>query len=42
MVKPQWKVAIDFKWIRDKEDVVALNIKDRNSDANLELQTYTF
>lgn len=37
MVKPQWKAAIDFKWIRDNKDSVALNIKNRNSNANLEL-----
>lgn len=37
MVKPQWKAAIDFKWIRDNKDAVALNIKNRNSNANLEL-----
>lgn len=37
VVKPQWKAAIDFKWIRDNKDAVALNIKNRNSNANLEL-----
>ncbi|KAL5558929.1 hypothetical protein UlMin_035140 [Ulmus minor] len=36
-VKPQWKAAIDFKWIRDNKDAVANNIKNRNSNANLEL-----
>ena len=36
-VKPQWKAAIDFKWIRDNKDAVAANIKKRNSNANLEL-----
>lgn len=35
--KPQWKAAIDFKWIRDNKEAVAANIKDRNSNANLEL-----
>ncbi|XP_068650991.1 serine--tRNA ligase, chloroplastic/mitochondrial isoform X2 [Aristolochia californica] len=35
--KTQWKAAIDFKWIRDNKDVVAVNIKNRNSDADLEL-----
>ncbi|KAI4337669.1 hypothetical protein L6164_016054 [Bauhinia variegata] len=35
--KPQWKAAIDFKWIRDNEEAVAANIKNRNSNANLEL-----
>ncbi|KAJ4762011.1 Serine--tRNA ligase [Rhynchospora pubera] len=34
---PQWKAAIDFKWIRDNKDVVAANITNRNSNANLEL-----
>ncbi|KAJ3675252.1 hypothetical protein LUZ60_004294 [Juncus effusus] len=34
---PQWKAAIDFKWIRDNKDLVAANIKNRNSIANLEL-----
>ncbi|KAK6775633.1 hypothetical protein RDI58_026634 [Solanum bulbocastanum] len=28
VVKPQWKAAIDFKWIRDNESV-AVNIKNR-------------
>ncbi|WOL18511.1 hypothetical protein Cni_G27308 [Canna indica] len=36
-VKPQWKAAIDFKWIRDNKDVVASNIRNRNSNANLDL-----
>lgn len=36
-VKPQWKAAIDFKWIRENKDDVAANIKKRNSNANLEL-----
>uniref|UniRef100_A0A1D1Z6G4 serine--tRNA ligase n=1 Tax=Anthurium amnicola TaxID=1678845 RepID=A0A1D1Z6G4_9ARAE len=35
--KPRWKAAIDFKWIRDNKDVVAANIKNRNSGADLEL-----
>ncbi|PON70040.1 Serine-tRNA ligase, type [Trema orientale] len=37
VVKPQWKAAIDFKWIRDNKDAVAVNIRNRNSNANLEL-----
>lgn len=37
MKPPQWKAAIDFKWIRDNKDAVAVNIKNRNSTANLEL-----
>jgi seryl-tRNA synthetase len=36
-VRPQWKAAIDFKWIRDNRDAVADNIRSRNSAANLEL-----
>ncbi|XP_023904858.1 serine--tRNA ligase, chloroplastic/mitochondrial isoform X1 [Quercus suber] len=41
-VKPQWKAAIDFKWIRENKEAVALNIEKRNSNANLEtvLQLY--
>ncbi|XP_010916662.1 serine--tRNA ligase, chloroplastic/mitochondrial isoform X1 [Elaeis guineensis] len=35
--KPQWRAAIDFKWIRDNKDVVAANVKNRNSSADLEL-----
>ncbi|GJN25671.1 hypothetical protein PR202_gb13529 [Eleusine coracana subsp. coracana] len=35
--KPQWKAAIDFKWIRDNRDAVAANIQNRNSAANLDL-----
>lgn len=37
VLKPQWKAAIDFKWIRDNKDAVAANIRNRNSNANLEL-----
>ncbi|KAK8642758.1 hypothetical protein V6N13_012090 [Hibiscus sabdariffa] len=37
VVKPQWKAAIDFKWIRDNKEAVAANIKNRNSNANLEI-----
>lgn len=37
VLKPQWKAAIDFKWIRDNQVDVALNIKNRNSNANLNL-----
>ncbi|KAL2893721.1 Serine--tRNA ligase chloroplastic/mitochondrial [Bienertia sinuspersici] len=36
-LKNQWKAAIDFKWIRDNKDAVAVNIKNRKSIANLEL-----
>ncbi|XP_050376528.1 serine--tRNA ligase, chloroplastic/mitochondrial isoform X1 [Argentina anserina] len=36
-VKPRWKAAIDFKWIRENQVAVAANIKKRNSNANLEL-----
>ncbi|KAI3455243.1 hypothetical protein Pfo_011906 [Paulownia fortunei] len=34
---PQWKAAIDFKWIRDNKEAVAANIKNRSSNANLDL-----
>ncbi|GAV83257.1 tRNA-synt_2b domain-containing protein/Seryl_tRNA_N domain-containing protein [Cephalotus follicularis] len=37
VLKTQWKAAIDFKWIRDNKEAVAVNIKNRNSNANLEL-----
>ncbi|KAF6146218.1 hypothetical protein GIB67_011690 [Kingdonia uniflora] len=37
VAKPQWRAAIDFKWIRDNKDEVAINIKNRNSGADLEL-----
>ncbi|RLM50353.1 hypothetical protein C2845_PMPSC049119 [Panicum miliaceum] len=36
-VRPQWKAAIDFKWIRDNRDAVADNIRSKNSAANLDL-----
>ncbi|XP_024008989.1 serine--tRNA ligase, chloroplastic/mitochondrial isoform X2 [Eutrema salsugineum] len=34
--RPQWKAAIDFKWIRDNKEAIEINIKNRNSNANLE------
>ena len=37
VVKPQWKAAIDFKWIRGNKAAVADNINNRKSNANLEL-----
>ena len=37
VVKPQWKAAVNFKWIRDNKDAVVNNIRIRNSNANLEL-----
>ncbi|OMO88413.1 hypothetical protein CCACVL1_08403 [Corchorus capsularis] len=37
VLKPQWKAAIDFKWIRDNKEAVAINIKNRNLNANLDL-----
>ncbi|XP_066337690.1 serine--tRNA ligase, chloroplastic/mitochondrial-like isoform X2 [Miscanthus floridulus] len=37
VARPQWKAAIDFKWIRDNRDAVADNIRSRNSTANLDL-----
>lgn len=42
VAKPQWKAAIDFKWIRENKEAIAVNIKNRNSMANLEavLQLY--
>ncbi|XP_010540390.1 PREDICTED: serine--tRNA ligase, chloroplastic/mitochondrial [Tarenaya hassleriana] len=36
VARPQWKASIDFKWIRDNKEAVAINIKNRNSSANLE------
>lgn len=36
-MKPQWKASIDFKWIRDNKDLVASNIENRKSGANLDL-----
>lgn len=30
------KAAIDFKWIRDNKEAVEINIKNRNSNADLE------
>ncbi|KAK0576420.1 hypothetical protein LWI29_017118 [Acer saccharum] len=35
--QPQWKAAIDFKWIRDNKEAVSANIINRSSNANLEL-----
>lgn len=37
VVQPQWKAAVDFKWIRDNKEAVASNIKKRNSTANLDI-----
>ncbi|KAI3463461.1 hypothetical protein Pfo_020124 [Paulownia fortunei] len=34
---PQWRAAIDFKWIRENKEAAAANIKNRNSNANLDL-----
>ncbi|XP_019087218.1 PREDICTED: serine--tRNA ligase, chloroplastic/mitochondrial-like isoform X2 [Camelina sativa] len=34
--QPQWKASIDFKWIRDNKEAVEINIKNRNSNANLD------
>ncbi|KAL2459006.1 Seryl-tRNA synthetase [Forsythia ovata] len=34
---PQWKAAIDFKWIRENKEAVAANAKNRNSNANIDL-----
>lgn len=40
--KSQWKAAIDFKWIKDNNEAVAANIKNRNSDANLDLVLHLY
>ncbi|KAL8133692.1 hypothetical protein AgCh_008942 [Apium graveolens] len=37
VARPQWKAAIDLKWIRDNKADVAQNIRHRNSVANLDL-----
>lgn len=37
VAKTQWNASIDFKWIRDNKDAVADNIRNRNSNADLEL-----
>ncbi|XP_030454625.2 serine--tRNA ligase, chloroplastic/mitochondrial isoform X1 [Syzygium oleosum] len=37
LAKTQWNASIDFKWIRDNKDAVAANIRNRNSNADLEL-----
>lgn len=37
VARPQWKAAIDLKWIRDNKADVAQNIIHRNSVANLDL-----
>ncbi|KAL6559759.1 Serine--tRNA ligase, chloroplastic/mitochondrial [Orobanche gracilis] len=39
---PHWKTAIDFKWIRDNTEAVAANIKNRNSNANLDLVLHLY
>ncbi|XP_019098950.1 PREDICTED: serine--tRNA ligase, chloroplastic/mitochondrial isoform X4 [Camelina sativa] len=36
VARPQWKASIDFKWIRDNKEAVEINIKNRNSNANLD------
>ena len=35
--QPQWKASIDFNWIKDNKDAVATSIRNRNSNANLDL-----
>eukprot|EP01018_Ginkgo_biloba_P007924 Gb_15950 [translate_table: standard] len=35
--KPLWRASIDFKWIRDNKDAVALNVQNRKSTADVEL-----
>ncbi|RDX96819.1 Serine--tRNA ligase, chloroplastic/mitochondrial, partial [Mucuna pruriens] len=41
-VKPQWKATIDFKWIKDNKEAVASNIRNRNSDADLDLVLHLY
>lgn len=41
-VKPQWKATIDFKWIKDNKEAVAANLKNRNSDADLNLVLHLY
>lgn len=33
----KWRAAIDFKWIKENKDLMEENIKNRKSNANLEL-----
>lgn len=33
----QWKAAIDYKWMRENKEAVTANIKNRKSQANLDL-----
>lgn len=40
--KPQWKATIDFKWIKDNKEAVAANIRNRNSDADLDLVLHLY
>ncbi|KAK7351196.1 hypothetical protein VNO77_10474 [Canavalia gladiata] len=40
--KPQWKATVDFKWIKDNKEAVATNIRNRNSDANLDLVLHLY
>ncbi|KAJ1386181.1 Serine-tRNA ligase, type1 [Sesbania bispinosa] len=40
--KPQWKATIDFKWIKDNKEAVAVNLRNRNSDANLDLVLHLY
>ncbi|XP_057828067.2 serine--tRNA ligase, chloroplastic/mitochondrial isoform X2 [Cryptomeria japonica] len=35
--RPSWRASIDFKWIRDNKEAVALNVHNRKSSANVEL-----
>ncbi|CAJ1974078.1 unnamed protein product [Sphenostylis stenocarpa] len=41
-VKPQWKAAIDFKWIKDNKEAVVANLRNRNSDADLDLVLHLY
>lgn len=34
---PTWRASLDFKWIRENKDAIALNIKNRNTSADVDL-----
>ncbi|XP_014501748.1 serine--tRNA ligase, chloroplastic/mitochondrial isoform X1 [Vigna radiata var. radiata] len=41
-VKLQWKATVDFKWIKDNKETVAANLRNRNSDADLDLVLHLY
>jgi len=41
-VKLQWKATVDFKWIKDNKEAVAANLRNRNSDADLDLVLHLY